>query len=942
MSPERWRRITDVFHAALAREAAMRGALLDEACAGDQALRAEVDALLAAHRDAGAFGEAPALDAPESPRLEPGDTLGPYRIHSLIGSGGMGEVYRARDTRLERDVAVKVLPRHVASDAALKQRLEREARALATLSHPHVCPVFDVGRQDGIDYLVMEYLDGETLARRLERASLPLDQALRCAIEIADALEKAHRSGIVHRDLKPGNIMLTKRGAKLLDFGLAKLRPASPVTGLASRGTGASSLTGHGTIAGTLHYMAPEQLNGAEADARTDIFAFGAVVYEMVTGRKAFEGKTPASLIAAILEHDPPPISARQPLSPPALDHLVGTCLAKDPDQRWQSASDVERQLDWLLREGSRPEAAFPAGAGTRGRGRRVAALAAAWLAALAIVAGVTRLGRAPEPPVVRSTLLAPRATLLDAEGCFALSPDGHRLAFVAHDADGVARLWVRSLGDARAGPLAGTEGARAPFWSPDGRDIGFFAGSLKRVPAAGGTVQVLAGPATEWARGGAWSPTGRIVYAPNHRIGLSEVPAGGGPARILTTLDAGRGERSHRWPQFLPDGKSLLFLVQTAEGGAAGDRSRIEVLDATGARHQILEVNASAAYAPPGRLLFWRDESLYGQEFDAKRLRLGGEARRLADDVGVTLGEWARFAVSGEGTLVYASDPPLRLEWRDRAGRLLSVAGSERRYANVSLSPDGRRVLYVADHITVWNLDLLRGTNTRVTFDDVDHWYPSWSAGGDWVAYAANKRSGEPGSEIVRRPASGLGEREVLYSSNNQVGYFSWSPDNRWIAFEESGNILLLDVASRVARPRVDTPATEAVPRFSPDGRWLAYVSDESGRNEVYVVPVFDGPGKWQVSSLGGFEPRWGATAAELYFLGADDQLYVTRVHLGRRPELGVPEPLFVLPGAKPGTGYDVAPDGRILVTTELPEAGSQSFSLVQNWTRLLEEPVR
>ena len=938
MTPERWKQVTEVFHAAVARDTAARRALLDEACAGDGALRAEVEAMLAAHRDAGAFGQRPAFPAgEEAARLVAGAALGPYRIDILVESGGFGEVYRARDTRLDRDVAIKVLRLPVAGDPAWRQRLEREARALAALSHPHICPVFDVGRHDGIDYLVMEYLDGETLERRLTRGPLPLEQALSRAAEIADALDKAHRQGFVHRDLKPSNVMLTTRGAQLLDFGLAKLRPPSLLTPMAAGGAVPPRLTGQGAIIGTLQYMAPEQLNGEEADPRTDIFAFGAVTYEMVTGVKAFAGKTPASIIAAILEREPISISTLQPMSPPALDHLVRTCLAKDPERRWQSAGDVGRHLTWLLGEGAVAAGARESKPAPR---RRAPWLVATALVALATFVGLTRLvDQQGSPRLLQSALSAPAGVHLQPDVGFALSRDGRRLAFVGRDAGGVQRVLVRTLAESQARPLAGTEGALAPFWSPDGKSIAFFADQkLKRIPVAGGPVQVLAGPTTEWARGGTWSADGRIVYAPNHRTGLSEVPANGGSARVLTVPDASHGETTHRWPQFLPDGRTLLFLVQTAEAGADDDDSRIEVLDPDGTRHEVLKVNSSALYDPAGRLLFHREGSLYAQGFDAKRLRLHGEAQRVADGVGLTLGEWATFTVSDEGTLVYAPSLPWRLEWRARSGKLLSVA-AKGDYADAALSRDGRRIAYVANNITVWILDLVRGTHTRITFDDVDHWSPAWAPEGDWIAYAANKRSGGTGSEIIRRQPSGLGEREVLHSSEHQLRYVSWSPDGRGIVFEENGDLFLMDLVSRVRRTRASTPGFESYPRFSPDGRWLAYSSDESGRDEVYVVPALDGREKWQVSSGGGFEPRWSPDGRELFFLGIDNGLRVVAVAPGAAPEFGLPERLFVVEGARPRKSYDIGAAG-ILVRARLPEGETQSFTLVQNWPRLLDGP--
>jgi Tol biopolymer transport system component/DNA-binding winged helix-turn-helix (wHTH) protein len=569
------------------------------------------------------------------------------------------------------------------------------------------------------------------------------------------------------------------------------------------------------------------------------------------------------------------------------------------------------------------------------------------WLTALALGLVAASIGiawlRSPDAPasLLQSALVAPNDLTLEVDAGFALSSDGRMLAFIARDGDGVRKLWVRPLAERDARPLAGTEGVMtvAPFWSPDGRDIGFFADqALKRVAVAGGMVQALAAPTLE-PKGGTWSRDGRIVYAPDYRTGLFVVAASGGTPEALTTLDAARGELSHRWPQFLPDGQSVLFLVQTAEAGAQGDRSRIEVLEAS-RRHEILGANSSAVYAHPGRLLFWRDGAILAQELDLKQRRLRGEARRVADGVALTLSEWATFAVSDEGTLVYTSALPWRLEWRERSGRLHSVAVPEGRYSYAALSPDGQRIVYVDDNLTVWIRDLDRGTDMRLTFDDVDHYSPVWSPDGEWLAYSANA-SDNRGSELRRHHSSAIGEAQVLHSSHKVIRHASWSPDGRWIAFDDGDDIFFLDVESRRVQPRVVGQGADGYPQFSPDGRWLAYSSDESGRDEVYLEPAFGGSARWQVSNRGGFEPRWGSAGGELLFVGFDGELSVAKVELGETPQLGLPEPLFPLPAAKPETVYDVAPDGMVLVRAALPEDDASAFRLVVNWPRLLDEPT-
>jgi Tol biopolymer transport system component len=943
MASERWERVKCLVDEALARDSSERARFLDEGCAGDDGLRAEVESLLRHEQES--FLEP--IEAPED-RLV-GRALAHYRVVEQIGRGGMGLVYRARDSKLGRDVAIKVLPEAVAANPDRLKRFEREARLVAALNHPNVAAIHGLEQEGGTPFLVLELVAGETLQEKLRRGPIPMGDALRLAQQIAEALEAAHEKGIVHRDLKPSNLKVTEEGAvKVLDFGLAKaFRDRASGDEVEGAAPAEIPTTKDGIVMGTPSYMSPEQVGGIRVDHRTDVWSFGVVLWEMLAGERLFDGETTAEILGAVLR-DEPDWTRLPERTPDTVRVLLRRCLTRERRNRLQAIGEARILIGEALQPGAAVPTAERVAAATSAQ-TRFAWLVAAGFGVLATVFGLAWLsGMRPPAPLLQSTLLAPPGLQLDPRAGFALSPDGRRLAFVAREADGVRKLWVRPLAALEARPLAALPGAVGdvgPFWSPDGRDVAFFADQkLKRVPAAGGAVQVLAGSATE-PKGGTWSPDGRIVYVPDYRTGLFEVPANGGEPRVLTKLAVDDGELSHRWPQFLPDGRTLLFLVQTAEAGANDDRSRIEALDPDGGRHQVLKLNASAAYAAPERMLFWRAGSIYAQALDPKRWRLRGEAQLVAESVGLTLSEWATFAVSHEGTLVYASAPPWRLEWRERTGRLLSVAAPEGRYSDASLSPDGRRLVYVADNLTVRILDLLRGTNTRLTFEELDHYAPAWGPHGEWVFYSANKQAPETGSEIRRRRASGLGDNEVLYSSRNVVRHVSCSPDGRWIAFEESEDIFLLDLASRAARRRLGTPASERHPTFSPDGRWLAYSSDESGRDEVYVVPVFDGPARWQVSSRGGFEPRWGPGGHELFLLGPDYGLRAAKVALGKGAqelEFGPPEPLFFLPGAKPGTSYSVGPDGRILTRTQLSEGGSESFKLVLNWPRLLEESPR
>src|ERR1700694_2530382 len=568
-----------------------------------------------------------------------GKRLGPYEILSSIGAGGMGEVYRAKDTRLDRTVAIKVVPAHLADKPELRERFEREARTIASLNHPHICTLHDIGHQDGIDYLVMEYLEGKTLAQRLLKGPLPLEQVLRYAIEIADALDKAHRKGVTHRDLKPGNIMLTKTGTKLLDFGLAKLsQEVVPADVQHSQlPTANDPLTAQGTILGTLQYMAPEQLEGREVDARTDIFAFGAVVYEMATGERAFEGKSQASVISAIMSSEPPSMSSLQPMTPPALDRVVKKCLRKDCDDRWQSARDVTDELKWLAAGGSQAGLAAPVVAQRKSRERL------AWtVAAIAIVTAALGWGafaylrHAPEDAQqVRFFVSPPEKVSFDSgvtTSPAAISPDGRRLAFSARDASGKVSIWVRPLDDPTTEALQGTDDGTSSFWSPDSRTIGFFAqGKLKRIDASGGPVQTLADDPT--GRGGTWNPAGVILFTPDVNTPLYRVASGGGEPALATKLEP--QQTSHRSPSFLPDGRHFLYLVL----GGATEPSGIFLgsFDSTESK-RLLAAETNALYSTSGDLLFVRQGTLLRQPFDAKKLALSGDPSAVAEHIAVPI----------------------------------------------------------------------------------------------------------------------------------------------------------------------------------------------------------------------------------------------------------------------------------------------------------------
>jgi serine/threonine protein kinase len=887
--------------------------------------------------------------------LTSGTRLGPYEILSAAGAGGMGEVYRARDTRLERTVAIKILPAHLADQPNLRQRLEREGKAVAALSHPNICTLFDVGHQEGTDFLVMEYLEGETLEKRLERGPLPAEPLLKIALEIADALEKAHRQGIVHRDLKPGNIMLTKAGAKLMDFGLARTAEQAPVAEALTEMTAEGrKLTAEGTILGTFQYMAPEQLEGHEADARTDLFAFGEVLYEMATGKAAFAGRTKASLIAAILSTGPKPLSELAPMSPPALERVVRTCLAKDPEERFQSAHDLKLQLAWITEGGS--QAGVPAPVSARRKRREWVAwgvAGAALIAALLLGAVYVENLLAPSYSMHSYVLPPEKATFVfsdDASGPVVVSPDGRRLAFAARGSS-ERMLWIQPLNSATAQPMAGTEGATYPFWSPDSRYVGFFAGGkLKKVDASGGPPQALCD--AENGRGGAWSQDGTILLTRTTLEGVSRVDAGGGTPVPVTKFSG--GESSHRWPYFLPDGKHFLYFAH----GNIGADSAVYAASLDGKENKLLLHNASnAIYAPPGYLLFVRDGTLMAQRFQTGSLELVGDAMPIAEHVAVNTGTWRGiFTASNNGVLVYqggAANSGSQLVWYDRSGKPGELVLPEvAQYRNPAFSPDGKRLAVTLENdqgsYDIWVVDLQRKTRTRITFDGKGADRPVWSPdgksliyGGNWVGLA----------HVFRKAADGGGsEEKLLETPGVREAPFSVSSDGRYVAYirSDSKSTSKFDVWALPlfgdGKPfsLVNTEFNEVVPMISPDDKWLAYMSDESGRFEVNIRPFPAGAGKWQVSSGGGQLPHWRKDGKELVFSTLDQQLMAVDVRAsGASIALGVPHALFKFSAVSgPDGPFDMSADGKKFVVNRLSsDTAPAPLTLVTNWTAELKK---
>ncbi len=880
-----------------------------------------------------------------------GTRLGPYEILSPLGAGGMGEVYRAKDMRLDRTVAIKVLPSHFASDPDRRQRFEREARAVSSLNHPHICTLYDIGHQDGVDFLVMEYLEGETLDRRLSKGLLPNDQVLRCAVEIADALDKAHRQGIIHRDLKPGNIMLTKSGAKLLDFGLAKLRQAESGAAYASLSALPTEedrrLTGEGTILGTFQYMAPEQLEGKEADARTDIFAFGVVVYEMVTGKKAFEGKSQASLIAAILEHDPPPISSLQPMTPPALDRVVKTCLAKDPDERWQSAHDLAKELKWIT-EGD-PQVGMPAlglkGTPARRRNREWFAWTVA-AAALTVAFGAIFVAwrlQSPIPSAPRLPMrfqfslpalevLAVGESLGSSRHSLALSPDGSTLVYVAYRG-GRTQLYLRPMNRLQSTPIVGTEDGTGPFFSPDGQWVGFFTSlKLKKASLAGGAPVVLCDAA--YGRGASWGRDDTIIFAPDLYSGLYRISASGGAPSPVTTVDVKQGERNHRWPEILPGGKAILFTVGI---GTSFDDARIVVqrLD-MGERRTLVEGGTNPRYLPSGHLVYARAGSLFAVPFDLADLKVTGHLLQVLEDVRIEESGAAQFSYWDNGTLFYVARSAVasvgRMFWADRKGiaKPVPLQAEFSTGGPLRLSPDGQHVVY-AVRTEIWIYDLTRGASSRLT-SGIRANRPIWSPDGRRIVFGSEKHG--PWN-LFWKAADGTGEEEQLLSSPLSHVPSSFTPDGKVLMFTENNpqtgmDIWALSLEDRKARPVLRTSFNEDEPMISSDGRWLAYTSDESGRKEIYVVPFPAASGKWLISNDGGAHPVWARNGKELFYRNGEKMMSVS-IAADRGFNAGTPRLLFEGPYDQ---FFDVSPDGqRFAMTRRNLEQAAPQLNVVLNW---------
>ena len=894
--------------------------------------------------------------------LTSGTKLGPYEIQSPLGAGGMGEVYRARDTRLGRDVAIKVLPSHLSSDSELKERFQREARAISSLNHAHICTLHDVGKQAGIDFLVMELLEGETLQQRLLRGPLPLIQVLDYGIQIAEALDLAHQAGIAHRDLKPGNIMLTKSGAKLLDFGLAKpisgvvtgsavpssLTPSTPTMTVAAMIVQSSPLTQRGMMVGTFQYLAPEVLHGKEADARSDIFALGAVLYEMITGKHAFEGKSQLSVMTAILEKEP----ERIPQVSSPLEHVVHTCLAKDPSERWQSAREVARELRWVGQTRVEPEA--PARATNKLLGLW-AAIALA-LATVIVIETYYVMRPAPSQRLLLS-VIPPTGVFPDTwgrNGPPQISPDGQTLAFVGCKSENASRsiagnrdcsIWLRSLRSSEAREIVGTNGGYGPFWSPDGRHIGFFAdGKLKRIVADGGPVQTVCN--AEDGRGGSWSSKGTIIFAATRGSPIFRVTAEGGtPVPItssrpaLNLADLG----SHRWPYFLPDGEHFLYLNAPAGACSDGDEIHFASLD-TKQDVTLMQACTNVAFAD-GHLVYWRDGNLIAQGFDPRSGIVGAAPVAIVEHAAFDSSfGFSPFSTSNDGKLLYVpGEGPVgaQLVWFDRTGKVLGTLGEATAYSSVAIAPDGSRVIADTQQQRILLLDS-RGTRTLVTLTGHFGPFPTWSADGRYVYFTA-EASGAYGIFAIPTDGSGTEQPLVTFSKGRPgAAFLAASPDGKNLAYaalDSTGKLSLYTLELvRDAKPRSFLPPTTigsaSAPAFSPDGKWLAYESSQTGRNEVYVTPFPDGGAQYQVSTNGGERPAWSHRGNEMFYRENLRMMSVKVSTAGRKVELGTPIPLFEVAARNlNGRWYAVSPDGRFLMNTTPASAQTQRFDLVLNW---------
>jgi serine/threonine protein kinase len=902
-----------------------------------------------------------ALSNVETTMLNAGTKLGPYEVVSALGAGGMGEVYRARDTRLDRTVAIKVLPESFAHNAEFRQRFEREARAISALQHPNICTLFDVGSQTGLEYLVLECLEGETLATRVQKGALPAEQVLKIGTEVARALAVAHRQGIIHRALKPANIMLTKTGAKLMDFGLAKplaaASAATPPSFTATMSMPGSPVTMAGTIVGTVQYMAPEQIHGQEADARSDIFALGCVLYEMASGRRAFEGKSQLSVASAILEKEPESIRSVQPLTPRNLERVVLRCLRKDADERWQSAGDVAIELSEMGQDAENSSVTTPA---APPQWIRLAPWIVATMALLALAFVLIRPTNQVQPAtLVQASLPPPDGTSYvmswDEAGPPAISRDGKALAFVAIDKSGVQKIWVRNLSESMAMPLSGTDNAIYPFWSPNGSAIGFFAnGKLRRISASGGPVINICDAAR--ARGGSWGNDDNILFTPDIQSPIFRVKAtSDATPQPITKIDL-ELHSTHRWPVLLPDGNRFLYFAANHAQPEGTARNGIYIGSIDGKENRFLMPSNSSAVLVPGYLLFVRDGALVAQGFDAKTLQLEGDPHLISDHVYRSLATWHEVVDSSDnGILVYApgnSQDMSHLAWYDSSGKNLGDFATSDFDLDLRFSPDGQKIAHAVGrpNSKLFVYDVKTGSRQQLEFDDGFDTAPVWSPDGRTIAFSKRIKNRY---FIYRKVADGSRASELIYESNENKMVTDWSPDGKFLLAQSrtaTGRLAIFKVpldGDHTPQPVLTGEHEYFDGHLSPDGHWLLYVSNGEGSNQIYVSSFPDLAGKWQVSAHGGDggeAPHWQGDGKAIYFL--------TQGHSIMKADVSTTGGKFTIVGQRTvinaaavaplvfrrSFSYDVTPDGkRVLVNaqTESPDV----LTLVVNWPELLKK---
>lgn len=883
--------------------------------------------------------------------LEKGHKLGPYEIIEKAGAGGMGEVYKAQDTRLDRTVAIKILPEHISGMGDFKERFEREAKAISSLNHPNICILYDIGHEEDHDFIVMEYLEGETLSERLSRGPISYNEMLEISIQIASALESAHLKGMIHRDIKPANVMLTKEGAKLMDFGLAKVQiDESKNQGLTEALT-RTSLTGAGTIIGTMQYMAPEQLEGKEADPRTDIFSFGALLYEMTTGKRAFEGSSQATLIAAIIEKQPQSLSVIIPTTPPIFERLVKKCLEKDPQKRWQSASDMLDELRWISSAGS--QVGLPVHVSKRRKVKfTIARVVGAIFITTTLILGYLYFMQEPVKRNVNRFSISPSFETAEivSVNWSKISPDGRYIAFRARDTLGVSLLWIRPMNSLQPYPLRGTENISRHFWSPDSKYLAYFKNNqLYKIPVAGGPPQLIC---DAYGADGNWGSAGFIIFDGSQGDTLKYVSASGGTPQYATKLDSSKGELSSAWPWFLPDGIHFIYTLYTNEGRQV----RVGSLESDEYtvlfnEKQMEKIASRIEYCKLGYLIYNKDNLLLAQKFDPNSFKFAGEAKPLAQGVDVT-GNASTFGTSDDGTLCYqyASTSSLsELIWVDREGKELEKVGEVGAYRDIALSPDNGKLLFglydnQGQNEDLWIRDFKRNLVSRLTFDKPNNLLPFWSPDGKYVVYV---EISDASFKTVYKRSDGQGTVKTLGVLDSiPHGPTDWPTNDEIILVyqRKSLNVGKVNLKDSSFTELLHTDYNEIGASLSNNGRYILYMSNESGRNEIYVKELSENGGRWQISNDGGYSPMWAADDSEIYFKDGNDFMVVSVNIEGGKFEVGLPVKMFSKnvnsAGQFSAFRYAVSNDKqRILINAAITQSVDDNIVVVQNWDIDLEE---